>query len=106
MDDANQVENQADSLKEQIRAYRKLQKVAESDDFNEYFDLLIKTAADKMLWCFTTGKDGDNIKTWDDFCKARGEIVARLQPIQEVHGAGAVAEYMQQQLDSYYKKQL
>lgn len=95
-----------DSIKEEILAYRSLQGIADSEGFEEFFKLLIKTVADKMIWTFTSGKDGDNIKNWEDFCKVRGEVIARLQPIQEIKGAKAIADHMQEQLDTYYSKQV
>lgn len=91
---------------EQIKAYEKLRKIADTDEFKDFFDFQLKTVADKMLWCFTTGKDGDNVKSWDDFCRVRGEIVARLHPIQEVNGAEAMKKYLKKQLDDYYKQPL
>lgn len=103
MDDPQAIE---DAQKEQIKAYKKLQKIADSEEFNEYFDYQIKTVADKMIWCFTTSKDGDNIKSYEDFCKVKGEIVARLQPIQDIYGAENMVTYLQSQLDNYYKKQV
>lgn len=103
MDDAKNVEK---GLQEQIKAYKKLQKIAESQEFQDYFDFQMKTVADKMLWSFTTGKDGDNVKNWDDFCRVRGEIVARLQPLQDVYGSKQMVNYLKQQLDMYYKNQL
>lgn len=100
MDDVEQ------GLKDQQKAYQKLKKIADSPEFKEFFDFQLKTVADKMLWAFTTGKDGDNIKTWDDFCKVRGEIVARLHPIQEVYGAEAMLKYLSNQLNTYYKQNI
>lgn len=88
-------------IKSQIKEYRKLQAIANADEFETFFDLQLKTVAEKVLWCFTTGKDGDNIKSWDDFVKARGEIVARLQPIQEIYGAEHIIKYLEQQLQGY-----
>ena len=93
------------ALEEQIKAYTKLKKISNSDEFKEYFEFLIKITADKMLWAFTTGKNGDNIKNWDDFCKVRGEIIARLQPVQEIYGAESITKTLKDQLDNYYRSQ-
>lgn len=90
-----------DSIRGQVSEYRKLQGVANDENFDIFFNLMLKTVAEKMLWCFTSGKDGDNVKTWDDFCKVKGEIVARLQPIQEVYGAEHMIKYLEQQLEQY-----
>lgn len=101
-------EEEAKKLKEaqdeQVKAYKKLGKIKGSKEFEEFFVFLMKTVTDKMVWAFTTGKDGDNVKDWDDFCKVRGEIVARLHPIQEIYGADKMAQYLEKQLNEYYKQ--
>lgn len=97
---------------DQIKAYEKLRKIADSQEFKDFFDFQLKTVADKLIWAFTSHveKDGDvkrsvdNINNWDEFCKVRGEIVARLHPIQEVNGAEAMKKYLKKQLDDYYKQ--
>lgn len=98
MDTSDQVQA---GIKDQIREYRQLQEVANDEAFTAFFDLQLKTVAMKMLWCFTSGKEGDNVKTWEDFIKAKGEIVARLEPIQEVYGAEHMIKYLEQQLEQY-----
>lgn len=103
MDDAKKLEQ---AQKEQIKAYTRLKRIADSPEFQDYFQFQLKTAADKMIWAFTTGKNGDNVQNWDDFCKVRGEIVSRLHGIQEVMGAEAMETYLKQQLDNYYNKQV
>lgn len=92
-------------VKDQIKEYRKLQDVANDENFEVFFNMQLNTVAQKMLWCFTSGKDGDNIKTWDDFCKAKGEIVARLEPIQEIYGAEHMIKYLEEQLQQYKQQQ-
>lgn len=104
MDEQKQVEAARRELERQIKEFKKLQRISNSKEFSDFFDLLLKTAAEKMVWAFTAGKDGDNIKNWDDFCKVRGEIVARLQPIQEIRGAETMVKYIEQQLNTYYKQ--
>lgn len=100
-----------EALKEQIREYRKLQNIADSEAFKDFFDYLIKTVTDKVVWGFGTKVDketkkvSDNIDNWDEFCKWRGEIIARLQPIQAIMGSDAMVQYLQQTLDEYYKQQ-
>lgn len=105
-------------IKNQIKEYRKLQQVADDEAFKTYFDNQLKLVADKFVWSVGTrqkklGVDAkgkviaesvDNIANWDDFCKWRGEIISRLQPLQEVYSAEAVIKYLQQHLDMYYKK--
>lgn len=91
-----------DGIKQDLKRFEKLERINKSDEFNDFFDLTIKTAADKMLWAFT----GDNIKSWDDFCKVRGEIVSYLYPIQEIRGAKAMKQHLQDNLNQYYGKQV
>lgn len=91
---------------DQIKAFDKLRKISDSDEFKEFFEFQMKTVADKLIWAFTTGKDGDNVKNWDDFCKVRGEVIARLQPIQDINGAPEMVKYLKQQLNNYYNKQI
>lgn len=88
------------AVSEQIKRYRKLNKINSSSEFDEYFDLLIETCAQKMIWAFT----GENIKTMDDFFKVRGEIISYLYPIQEVRGAKTMVKTLQKQLDDYYNQ--
>lgn len=81
-----------------IKAYKALRSINSSDEMNAFVDLLIQTVAQKIIWAFTT----DNIKTWDDFCKIRGEIIAYLYPVQEVRGADAMIKHLEEQLNNLY----
>ncbi len=85
-------------LNDQLKHYAKLKKINGSVEFEEFFDLLIKTASDKMIWAFT----GDNIKDINDFYKVRGEVIAYLYPIQEIKGADAMSKHLNDQLSEYY----
>lgn len=102
MTDQEQLE---EAQREQINYYKKLSHVKDSDEFKVFFDFIMKTATDKMLWVFLNSKEGDNVKSWDEFCKARGEIIARLHIIQEVYGADVMAKHLKRQLDEYYKNE-
>jgi len=86
------------ALEEEIKAYRKLQGVALTDEFKEFSDRLVKTVTDKMIYAFTS----DSIKSWEDYCRVKGEIIARLQPIQEVFEAGSMARSLEERLKEYY----
>lgn len=113
-DDAKKAEK---DIKDQIKEYRKLQAISNSAEFNDYFNNQIKIVTDKLIWGFGThqkklGTDSkgkvvtesiDNIQNWDDFCKWRGEIIARIQPIQEIYSAQNMIDYLNQQLAIYYK---
>jgi hypothetical protein len=93
------------AIKAEIAQYRKFQDVVMNDEANILFNLLIETVAQKMIWAFTTNKDGDNINSWDEFCKVRGEIVARLQPIQEIRGKADMVNHLSDQLKELYNPQ-
>lgn len=99
MDDSEQYKS---GLEEQVKAYKKLSKIKDSKEFQDFFEHQLEILSQKVLWTFTTGKDGDNIKNWDDFCKVRGEIVARLQPLQDVYAAEGIIAHLQEQLKRYY----
>lgn len=95
-------EKHQEALEADLRALKKLKKINNSDEFNAYFDLILDTAAKKMFTAFT----GEGVKTWEDFLKIRGEIVAYLYPIQEVRGADAMEKAIKEQLVQYYGKQV
>lgn len=96
----DEAEQHKQGLEDQLKAYAKLKAINNSKEFNEFFDLIIKTASDKMVWAFT----GDNIKTIEDFYKVRGEIISYLYPIQEIKGADAMSKQLTQQLNDYYNQ--
>lgn len=89
------------AIQEDIKRYRELQAIADQEAFQAYSASLINTVVNKMIWAFTES----NIKDWNDFCKLRGEVVARLQPLQEVHGAQAMIDHLTEQLNSYFNSQ-
>lgn len=86
-----------DMLKD-VNAYRALKNINKSEELDAFIDLLIKTVSQKMLGMFI----GESIKTWDDYLKLRGEIVAYMYPIQEVRGAKAMEDALTKQLKEYY----
>lgn len=90
--------NYQKGLEDDIRAYSRLKAINRSREFNDFFDLLLKTVSEKMLWAFT----GDNVKSYEDFLKIRGEVVSYLYPIQEVRGAGVMEKHLKEQLDKFY----
>lgn len=98
MDEEKRAKEYAKGIKKDIKGYKKLKSLNKSEELDTFLDLLVKTAGDKMVWAFT----GDNIKSWDDFCKVRGEIISYLYPIQEIRGADSMVKHLEQQLDSYY----
>lgn len=87
-------------LKKQLKVYNKLKKISNSEEFNEFFDLITQTAADKMMWAFM----GDNIKTMEDWYKVKGEVTSYLFPLQEVRSAKSMSKHIKEQLDSYYNQ--
>lgn len=95
-------DTQKRALESEAKAFKKLSKIKESDEFRVYFEHQLNIVSQKLIWAFTTGKDGDNVQNWDDFCKVRGEIVARLQPIQDVYAAQGIADHLTQQIKQFY----
>lgn len=95
----NEAKQAEEAIEKDLRGYRALNQLNKNADFDVFFDLLLKTCADKMLWTFT----GDNVKNWDDFCKVRGEIISYLFPVQEIRSAEAMTKHLQEQLTQFYK---
>lgn len=95
MDEAEQHKS---AINDQLKVYARLNRINNSQEFNDFFDLVQRTVSEKMIWAFT----GDNIKTMDDFYKVRGEIISYLYPMQEVRGAEALSKQLKEQLESYY----
>jgi hypothetical protein len=95
MDDNNAAKLE---MAEQIREQKQLARLKDNDDVKKLFDYQFKVAALKMIWCFT----GNNVTNWDEFCKLRGEVVARLEPIQTVNGAEAQARLLTEQLTQMF----
>lgn len=96
--DEEQSKQHQEALKNDTKAYKCLKRASESEEVNEILELFIRTASQKMTQAFTA----DAIKSWDDFCKFRGEIQAYLYPIQEVKGADAMVKRLEEQLKEYY----
>lgn len=90
-----------EGIKQDLKNYQRLDKINGSDEFNDFFQLQIDTAATKMLAVFT----GTGPKDWDEFCRIRGEVVAYLYPIQQIRSAKAMKQQLTEQLSNYYNKQ-
>lgn len=99
MDDVKQVEK---ALNEELKNYKKLERINKSDEFNDFFELQMATVVQKMLSCFT----GKGPEDWDAFCRIRGEVVGMLYPIQQVRGAKAMQKQIQAQLDTMYNQEV
>lgn len=102
MEDDKKAKQYEDALKEDIKAYKKLDKINGSDEFNDFFAFQITTVTKKIMDCFA----GEGPKNWDEFCKLRGEVIGILLPIQQVRGAKVVSDQLQQQLDTMYNQQV
>lgn len=85
-------------IEDDLKAYKKLEKINNSDEFNDFFNLQVDTASKKIMTAFT----GDGPKDWDAFCKLRGEVVGILYPMQQIRGAKAVQAQLKEQLNTYY----
>ena len=86
------------SIEKDINAYRKLKNIPNHEGMNDFLDMLLKTAAEKMVWSFLEG----NVKSYEDFIKVRAEVTSYLYGIQEVRGADAMVKHLEQQLKQYY----
>ena len=95
-------DKQKKAFEDQIKHFKELSKIKDSPEFKKYFEAQLETLAQKLIWTFSTGKDGDNVKDWDDFCKVRGEVIARLQPIQDIYAAEGIAQHLKTQLKDMY----
>lgn len=95
MEDPKQYE---EAIKQDLKAYSKLEKINKSDEFNDFFDLQMTTVVQKMLSVFT----GNGPKNWEDFQRIRGEVVAYLYPIQQIRGAKVLKRQLKDQLDQLY----
>lgn len=90
------------AMREEIAAYRKLQDVAVTDEFDLLAERLTKTVVEKMIYAFTN----DNaVKSMDDFYKLRGEIIARMQPLQDIGQAQLMADQLETRLKEFYTPQ-
>jgi len=96
------MEDGEESIQRDIKNYEKLSRINKSQEFNDFFQLQLDSAAQKMVWAFV----GENIKNWDEFCKVRGEVTAYLYPIQEIRGADAMKKQLLTNLNQYYGKQV
>lgn len=98
MDDPKQYE---EALKQDLKAYSKLERINKSDEFNDFFDLQVSTVVQKMLSLFT----GKGPKNWDEFCRIRGEVIGVLYPIQQIRGAKVLKKQLQDQLNTIYNSE-
>lgn len=86
------------ALESDAKAYAKLSKIKDSTEFQAYFDHQIEIVTQQMIMAFAS----DKVNSWDDYCKVRGEIIARLQPIQEVYDADKLAAQTKEQIKNFY----
>lgn len=98
MDDPKKVE---EAIKQDLKAYQKLEKINKSDEFNDFFELQISTTVQKMLTLFT----GTKAPTHEEYLRIRAEVVAMLYPIQQIRGAGVMKKQLQEQLTNMYNKE-
>lgn len=93
-----ELEAQKAAKEAEVAAYKKLATLGMTDEFEEYQKMLITTLASKMILAFTTNK----ITNWEEFCMVKGEIIARLQPIQAVGEAPALARAIEEEIKNFY----
>lgn len=88
------------AMREEIEAYRKLQDIAVTDEFDQFAAKLTKIVVDKMIYAFTNERA---VTSMEDFYKIRGEIIARMQPLQEIGQAEAMARQLEERLKEFYQ---
>lgn len=98
MDD---LKKQAQATKDEIKSYKKLEKINKSQEFNDFFDMQVVEAARKMIAAFS----GEGPKDWEEFCRVRGEVIGILYPIQQVRGAKFVVKQLEGKLNEWYNKE-
>lgn len=91
-----------DALKQDLKAYQKLENINKSQEFDDFFNLQLDTVTQKILSCFT----GQGPQNWDEFCRIRGEVIGMLYPIQQVRGAKVMQNQIKEQLDAYYNSKV
>lgn len=91
-----------EALNEDLKAYKKLDKINNSTEFDDFFKMQITTVTQKMLSCFT----GSKPLSYEEYLAVRGEIIAYLYPIQQIRGAKVMAKQLQDQLDAYYNQKV
>lgn len=101
MDEEQQAKAREKALTEDLKAYKKLDRINQTEEFDAFFQLQIATVVQKMLSLFT-----GQPKTHDEYLALRGEIVAYLYPIQQIRGAKVMAKQLQEQLDNIYNQPL
>ena len=89
------------AIEQELKNYKKLDRINQSEEFETFFKLQIDTVVLKMLACFT----GNGPTDWNDFCKRRGEIVAYLYPIQQIRGAKVMQKQLADNLNTMYNEQ-
>lgn len=89
-----------DALQKDINVYKALNKVNKSEELNAFIDLVLKTVVAKMYYALTNKKA---IQSYEDFLELRAEITSYLYPIQEVRGAKAAIDALEQQIKDYYQ---
>lgn len=91
-------DNYEESIKKDLKAYEKLERINGSSEFNDFFELQVTTVVSKMLAAFT----GNGPKDWAEFCRLRGEVIGMLYPIQQIRGAKFLKAKLKEQLDQIY----
>lgn len=86
-----------EAMKEEINVYSKLRELKSTEGFDNFLIFLTRATSIQMMTAFI----GEDVKTWDDFLKIRGEVVANLRILQEVGGAEVIEKQLTDQLKKY-----
>lgn len=86
------------AVQKELNAYKELNRLNKSGEFDVYVDTIIKLCTVKMVDAFI----GDKVKTFEDYLALKGEITGLLLPIQDVRSAEALQSKLQESLNEWY----
>jgi len=90
-----------DNIEKDLKAWKDLVKVKDSDELESFMKVLVEAAASNMIQAFTSS----DVNSWEDFVEIRGQVKSYLLPIQQVYSAQSMYDHLKQQLDDYYREQ-
>jgi hypothetical protein len=94
-------EKQLDSLRQEIGVYQKLKELKNTKEFGDYMEFLTRTTASQMVNVFVS----KNVTDWEEFCVARGEVLAKMHILQEIGGADLIVSQLTEQLKGFMNPQ-
>jgi hypothetical protein len=86
------------AVQKELNAYKELNRLNKSGEFDVYVETIIKLCTLKMVDAFI----GDKVETLEDFLALKGEVSGLLLPIQDVRSADALQKKLQENLNDWY----